>query len=217
MRNAGHTTRGAPWAFPLRAVDEPGWHARLRNMLRKSKWYYRLPLWLYLVYVGVRQYLEPVDYGSIFWPINLCIHEGGHLLCRQFPQFVHIAAGTAAQLLAPVVAMFILARQRDPFGITFCLGWLSTNFIAVGVYMADARARELPLVTAEGAGSSEPLTTHDWAYLFGQFGLIEYDTTIGYVTRVIGSGVMVLALVSGAWIMWEMALANRRAPKNSDL
>ena len=213
MRNAGHTTRGAPRAFPLRAVEDPGWHARLRKMLRNSTWYFRLPLWLYLAYVGVRQYLDPVGYSSLFWPISMCIHEGGHLLCREFPQTVHVAAGTAAQLLGPVAAMFILARQEDPFGITFCLGWLSTNLINVGVYMADARARELPLITAEGAGSTNANTIHDWAYLFGRFGLMEYDTTIGYVTRAIGSGVMVLALVSGAWIMWEMAMANRRVPK----
>jgi hypothetical protein len=216
MRNARHITRGAPRAFPLRAVEDPGWHARLRKMLINSAWYYRLPLWLYLFYVGVRQFFEPVDYSSLFAPINMCIHEGGHLLCRAFPEFIHVAAGTAAQLLAPVAAMFILARQQDPFGMTFCFGWLSTNFIGVGVYMADARARELPLVTAEGVGTTNA-TIHDWAYLFGQLGLMEYDTTIGFITRAIGSATMLLALVSGAWILREMAIVNREAPKKSDL
>jgi hypothetical protein len=162
MRNAGHFTRGTPRAFPARPVEDPGWHARLHKMLRNSTWYFRLPVWLYLAYVGVRQFFEPVEYWSLFAPINMCIHEGGHLLCRPFPQFIHVAAGTLAQLAAPVAATLILAKQRDPFGMTFCFGWLSTNFVAVGVYMADARARELPLVTAEGVGSTAS-TIHDLA------------------------------------------------------
>jgi hypothetical protein len=70
--------------------------------------------------------------------------------------------------------------------------------------MADARARELPLVTAEGAGSSDAITTHDWAYLFGKFGLLDYDTTIGFATRALGSVTMALALLIGTWLLVMM-------------
>jgi hypothetical protein len=185
--------------------------------MRGSVWFLRLPIWLYLAYVGVNQFLDPVGYTSIFGAINLCIHEGGHLLCRAFPETIHVAAGTGAQLLAPVIGMFILGKQRDWFGITCCFGWLSTNLISVGVYMADARARELPLVTAEGAGSSDAITTHDWVYMFGQTGLMDYDTSIGFFTRAAGSAMMILALALGAWIMVEMMLANRGTSGNSSL
>ncbi len=217
MRNASNLNLGARRSPSPPQAAPAGWHARLRESLRGSVWFLRLPIWLYLAYVGVEQFLYPVDYTSIFGAINLCIHEGGHLLCRAFPEAIHVAAGTGAQLLAPVIGMAILGKQRDWFGITFCLGWLSTNLISVGVYMADARARELPLVTAEGAGSSDAITTHDWAYLFGQTGLMGYDTTIGFFTRAAGSATMILALALGAWILVEMALANRGAPVNSSL
>ena len=216
MRNAGHFTRGTPRAFPVQPEEDPGWHARLQKMLRNSTWYLRLPLWLYLAYVGVRQFFQPVDYSSLFAPINMCIHEGGHVLFHVFPDFIHVAAGTLAQLAAPVAAAVILAKQRDPFGMTVCLGWLSTNFVGVGVYMADARARELPLVTAEGIGSTKA-TIHDWEYLFGQLGLLPYDTAIGLFMRTVGSALMLLALASGAWIMWEMAKVNRTPTRRADL
>jgi hypothetical protein len=177
----------------------------IRDWCRGKSALLRLPVLIYFAYVGYQQYQEPVDYSSWFFPINLCIHEGGHLLMRPFGiEFLHVAGGTAMQLAAPLICMFILLKQGDYFGIPVCLGWLSTNLINVGVYMADARARELPLVTAEGAGSSDAITTHDWAYLFGNFGLLDYDTTIGFWTRAAGTGVMILALLIGAWMLVMM-------------
>jgi hypothetical protein len=179
-----------------------GWLADIRDGCRGQSALLRLPILLYFAYVGYRQFWEPVDYVSAFAAINLCIHEGGHLLMRPFGnEFLHIAGGTAMQLAAPLICMYILLGQREYFGIPFCLGWLSTNLIGVGVYMADARARELPLVTAEGAGSSDALTTHDWAYLFGYFGLLRHDTEIGLWTRAAGTAVMIAALLIGFWML----------------
>jgi hypothetical protein len=182
-----------------------GWCYDLRNWCRGRSAILRLPVLIYFAYVGYRQYEEPVGYASLFAAINLCIHEGGHLLLRPCGnEFLHVAGGTLAQLGAPLLCMVILLRQGEYFGIPFCLGWLSTNLIGVGVYMADARAQELPLVTAEGAGSSEAVTTHDWAYLFGHFGLMNQDTTIGLWTRAVGTAVMLAALLTGAWMLGLM-------------
>ena len=187
-----------------------GWYAEMREWCRGRLWYARLPLWLYLAYVGWAQFRQPETFYSLFAAINLCIHEGGHLLFRPFGEFPHIAGGTITQLAAPIVSMGILYQQRDYFGLTFCLGWLSTNLIGVGVYMADARAMDLPLVTAEATDSNDAIVTHDWNYLFGQLGLLDNDTAIGLATRGLGSAAMILALVAGAWIMFEMARASRR-------
>jgi hypothetical protein len=164
-----------------------------------------LPILIYFAYVGYQQYEEPVDYFSWFAGINLGIHEGGHLLMRPFGiEIIHCAGGTALQLAAPLICMFLLARQGEHFGIPFCLGWLSTNLISVGVYMADARARELPLVTAEGAGSSDGVIGHDWAEMFTYFNLMPYDTLIGFWTRAVGSWAMIAALVIGFWMLGLM-------------
>jgi hypothetical protein len=184
---------------------EMAWLADIRDWCKGRSWFVRLPIWLYLAYVGVRQFQEPETYASLFAGINLGIHEGGHLLFRPLGnEFLHIAGGTIAQLGAPIISMYILLQQRDCFGITFCFGWLSTNLIAVGVYMADARAMALPLVSAEGGGSDSPAIIHDWNWLFGQLGLLSHDETIGLLTRGLGSASMLVALLGGAWIMWEM-------------
>jgi hypothetical protein len=190
-------------ASPPATASRLGLVAEFRDACKGRAWWIPLPVWLYLGYVGWFQYRDPVDFQPLFTGIDLAIHEGGHLLLRPFGDAIlHAAGGTLAQLAAPVAAMAILWRQRDSFGVTFCLGWLSVNLIEVGVYMADARARELPLVTAEGGGSDAP-TQHDWEFLFTQFGLMDWDTTIGFWTRAVGSAVMVLALVLGAWVMIE--------------
>jgi len=178
-----------------------GWIAELRDWCKGRSWLIRLPVWLYLAYVGVEQFRDPQNYYSWFAGINLAIHEGGHILFRPFGDFLHVAGGTIAQLGAPIISMYILWQQRDYFGITFCFGWLSTNLIGVGVYMADARARDLPLVSAEGGGEG---IIHDWNWLFGQLGLLNDDQTIGLLTRGLGSASMLVALSTGAWIMWEM-------------
>jgi len=178
--------------------------ADVRDWCRGRSWFVRVPVWLYLAYVGVEQFREPETYSSLFAAINLGVHEGGHILFRPLGDFLHIAGGTIAQLSAPVISMFILAKQRDYFGITFCFGWLSTNLIGVGIYMADARDMALPLVTAEGAGSGNAFIIHDWNYLFGRLGLLDDDTAIGLFTRGLGSAAMIVALLGGAWIMWEM-------------
>ena len=190
-------------------ISFAGLIAEIRDWCRGLLWYVRLPVWLYLLYAGVRQFREPVDYYSLFAAINLCIHEGGHLLFRPFGDFMHIAGGTILQLSAPVISMYILLQQRDYFGISFCLGWLSTNLIGVGVYMADARDMELPLVSAEGGGDNSNII-HDWNYLFGRLGLLNDDKIIGFLTRGLGSGVMALALISGVWLMWEMGRPGSR-------
>jgi hypothetical protein len=194
----------SPWP-PTTTSLPVGWIADIRDWCRGRSALGRLPVLIYFAYVGYRQYQEPVEYNSWFGAINLCIHEGGHLLMRPFGnEFLHVAGGTGLQLAAPVICMLVLLKQGDYFGIPFCLGWLSTNLVGVGVYMADARARELPLVTAEGAGSGDAIATHDWAYLFGNFGLLDYDTTIGFATRALGSVAMVLALLIGAWMLGMM-------------
>ena len=166
----------------------------------------RLPLWLYLAYIGVRQFTSPVEYNSLFGGINLGIHEGGHLLFRAFGEFIHIAGGTIAQLGAPLITMALFFKQRDYFGVAVALGWLSTNLINVGVYMADAQDMVLPLVTVGGSG--DQIVGHDWRYLLTKTGLLSYDKGLGLLTRGLGTLAMLVALAAGAWLMWEMSRAD---------
>jgi hypothetical protein len=68
--------------------------------------------------------------------------------------------------------------------------------------MADARAQELPLV-----GSRD----HDWAILFGQWGLLMQDQKIGGATRAIGWMGMIAVVGWLAWRAYQSARAEQEA------
>ena len=124
------------------------------------------------------------------------IHEGGHLLFRFLGEWVMVAGGTFLQLFAPfALAVYFVFRRQIP-GAAFCTFFFFEQFIPIGVYMADARAQELPLLTV---GDSEDVI-HDWFYLFSHAGVLEHDTRIGAAFRFLGWAGM-LATVS--WFAWR--------------
>jgi hypothetical protein len=168
---------------------------------RGRHWALRIPVWLLLAFLGVLQAVRPESWTP-FSGINLPLHEGGHLLFRWFGEgFLHAFGGTLLQLFAPLAAAVAFLKQRDYFAIAFCLGWWSTNLVGTGVYMADARALQLPLVTAEGGGGD---ITHDWEYLFSRVGLLGHCEAIGWLTRQAGNLAMLAALAFGGWLIVQM-------------
>lgn len=168
---------------------------------RGRSWMIRVPVLLMLAYFGVLQAIKPSAW-TLFSGINLPIHEGGHLLFRIVGgEFLHAAGGTLLQLFAPLAAAAVFYRQRDYFAIAFCLGWWSTNLVGTGVYMADAEAMQLPLVTAEGGGEG---IIHDWQYLFSQLGLLSACEAIGWLTRQAGNLAMLACLGLGGWLLVRM-------------
>ena len=58
-------------------------------------------------------------------------------------------------------------------GIQIGLLWLGQNLINISVYAADAQAQKLPLL----GGNS---VYHDWHYMLGEIGLLEYSAEVGY-------------------------------------
>lgn len=120
---------------------------------------------------------------------NVFLHEAGHMFFSPFGRFMMFAGGTLTQHGFCLIALAVFARRRDAHGAAFSLFWLGANLVHMGVYMADARAGELPLL---GGGE------HDWEYLFGVFGLLEWDVVIGTTWRVIGWLTM---LAAPAWMI----------------
>jgi hypothetical protein len=172
-------------------------------------WQVRVPVWLMLAYFGVLQAINPHAW-TLFSGINLPIHEGGHLLFRMLGwEFLHTAGGTLLQLFAPLAAAAMFSKQRDYFAIAFCFGWLSTNLMSTGVYMADAEAMQLPLVTAEGGGG---VIIHDWEFLFSKLGVLRYCEAIGWLTRQAGNFVMMACLGLGGWLLLQMYSAPKDTP-----
>ena len=182
------------------------WRAEVEEWCAGRSWLVRAPVLVWLAWVGVR-HAEDSSYTSIFGPLNLALHEAGHLLFAFFPgDFVTVAGGTLLQLAAPVVSAVMFYRQPDYFAITVCGAWLATNLYNVAEYMADARAQELPLVTV---GDGECVICHDWGYMLGQVGLLSLDTTLAGLVRLLAFVVMWTSIAAGAWMLWQMARTMR--------
>ncbi|MFH0791051.1 MAG: hypothetical protein V2A64_05405 [Candidatus Omnitrophota bacterium] len=172
-----------------------------KEWCRGRLWQARLPVLLWFVYVLVRHLKDPL-YAGILKGLDLGIHELGHLVFAPFGSFLRTAGGTILQCLAPVIAMVNFYRLRDFFAITLCFGWLAVNLFDVAVYMADARAMELPLV-GPFAGNAE-YVRHDWNYLLGEMGLLQYDVTLAFWVRMAAVFIMLFCFISGAWFLWQM-------------
>ncbi len=207
VETASRSRRG-----PSRHVEAAG-SSRASALLEDMKdwcagraWWARCPLWAYLGYTLLRYFAGSESYRSVFDAINLGIHELGHYLFSYFGQFLHVAGGTIVQCAAPVLSGVMFLKQRDYFAISVCLFWLGTNLAYVAVYMADARALKLPLVSP-GMGVLPPGdggVLHDWNHLFGVTGLIPYDTAIAALVQVVAVGFMLAGLGVGAWLMLRM-------------
>jgi hypothetical protein len=129
--------------------------------------------------------------------VNLIIHEGGHFFFSWFGYTIMILGGTLGELLVPCLCGIYFFWKREATATAFCSFWFFENFLYIGTYMADARAEALPLF-----GSGE----HDWATLFGQWGLLLQDERIGGTTRALG---WIGMLATMAWLSWRTWADNR--------
>lgn len=174
-----------------------------------KNWLVRLPLLLFFVYVLARHLSDPM-YSSVIGALNLGIHELGHYIFGFLGQFLGIAGGTIFQLFVPVFAVFNFYRQRDFFAIALSFGWLSTNLFNVGTYAADARTLSLPLVSPFGGGDNE--VYHDWEYMLSTLNILQYDSVVALVFRVLAVISMLVCFCAGAWILWQMIVSLREKP-----
>jgi hypothetical protein len=113
---------------------------------------------------------------------NLVVHEGGHLLFGWFGRTLGLWGGTILQWLVPLLLAAYFFRERQLAAFVFCMFFFFENWLYTATYMADARAMALPLVTA---GDSDYIE-HDWNTIFTSLGVLQYDTTIGGIVRVMG-------------------------------
>lgn len=129
--------------------------------------------------------------------VNMVTHEAGHPLFGYMGETLHLWGGTILQLLVPAALTLSFVRMRQLPGTTFCAFMFFENFLGIATYMADARALNLPLVSAEG-GDGE--IGHDWNMIFSQLNLLPYDTRIAGAVRVVGwLGMIAVPL----WFAWR--------------
>jgi hypothetical protein len=114
--------------------------------------------------------------------VNLVIHEGGHLLFGFLGSTMSLWGGTLLELMVPLALAVYFTFDRHPTGAAFSSFFFFQNFLYIGTYMADARSQGLPLVTVGDVGED----FHDWFQIFSSLGLLQYDRTIGGLTRALG-------------------------------
>jgi len=159
-------------------------------------------LWLLWVVLARGLTLPPGGASAFLHGVDLIFHEAGHVIFGFFGEFIAVLGGSLNQVLIPAgcTAHFLRARQRASAAVT--LAWTGESLTDVAVYVADGRVRRLPLL-AEGL-------VHDWSYLLGRLGLLDWAETLGRLTY--ASGVL-LILAALAVLAWD--LRRRWAPADA--
>ena len=135
----------------------------------------------------LRTWSEP-DSWTILDDVDLAIHEAGHMVFMPFGEFMMVLGGSLFQLLIPAAFVGYFARRRDWYSTFFVMLWLGQSCFNVSYYIADARVRELPLITGDPS-------THDWTWLLLQMNLLYQDVVLGGIVRIIGTLLLVTAVV----------------------
>ncbi len=110
------------------------------------------------------------------------VHELGHLVMALFGSEVITAlGGSLFQVLLPIGCMALMAARRDRYGVAICGCILAWSLGQLGVYIADARAESLDLVSFSSEGA-----THDWNFILERWHLLRRDVAIGHAVKDIG-------------------------------
>ncbi len=113
---------------------------------------------------------------------NLVVHEGGHNLFGWFGPTLGLWGGTLLQWLVPFLLAAFFFKERQIAGFVFCAFFFFENWLYTATYMADARDQALPLVTT----GDPDFVEHDWYAIFSSLGLLNHDTQIAAVVRLLG-------------------------------
>jgi len=151
----------------------------VNQSLKKAKQYstwHRINRWIpsvIIIPIAVYWVANRGEYGLLD-NIDLVIHEAGHLFFSLFGKYIYTLGGALMQIILPSIIASFFFRNNYRTGVQFGLLWLGQNFINISVYAADARAQKLPLL-----GGNK--VYHDWHYLLGEIGLLEYDQLVGHI------------------------------------
>ena len=127
--------------------------------------------------------------------VDLVIHEAGHLLFSWFGESVQVLGGTLGQLFVPAAFTVYFFFRKEYFSSAVTLFWVGQNFFNISVYIKDAQAMALPLVSVGGGQD----TIHDWNYLLTAVGLLRWDHVIGNIVYFLGVLVVAAAVIAGIY------------------
>ncbi len=171
---------------------------RMREWAAGRWWWWRAPLFLFLLVQAIRP-LRMQGEWTLFSGIIFGAHEFGHLFWALLGEWMSVAGGSLTQLLIPIGAAAVVARSRDWFGVAVCGLFLATSLGELSWYIGDARTELLDLVSFSEEGA-----IHDWNYLLGRAGLLHLDRSLAAFTRLFGWIVALAATVMAARLLWWM-------------
>jgi hypothetical protein len=116
---------------------------------------------------------------------NLLFHEGGHVVFFIFGQTLYMLGGTIGQLFFPAASALHLRAQGRTFEAWICGIWLAESAMYMAAYLGDAKAMAMPLVGGD---------THDWNWLLGRVGLVDWCGPISFVIHALASGGAIVCL-----------------------
>jgi hypothetical protein len=138
-------------------------------------------------------HLGDAEFWSPFSGVVFGTHEFGHLFFGFAGEWMGVAGGSLMQLLIPAgAAAYFATIRRDRYAVAVCAVWMAISLANLSVYIGDARAESLDLVSFSPDGG-----VHDWNYLLHTMGLIRKDQEIAGFTRFAGWVVLVLGTVAG--------------------
>lgn len=171
---------------------------RMREWCAGRSWHWRLPLFVLLLVQATRP-LRLQGEPHIFAGITFGAHEFGHLFFSFGGEWITIAGGSLMQLLIPIGAAAVVARSKDWFGVAVCGLFLAASLGDLSWYIADARARELDLLSFSPDASG-----HDWSYLLSKAGMLRHDLRIARFTKFIGWILVFASSFFAMRLLWWM-------------
>jgi hypothetical protein len=140
--------------------------------------------------------------------VNLVIHEAGHPLFSYLGERPMVWGGTILQWFVPFALASYFFFQRQTTGFVFSLFFFFENWLYTATYMADARAQLLPLVSIGGGDGDENM--HDWYNIFSHMGVLDRDTQIAHIVRLLGWLGMIGCVIFLTW-RWNQGRSTESA------
>jgi hypothetical protein len=144
------------------------------------------------VAVGIAGYgfvrLRNPEHWDLLDDLNLAVHEAGHVLFQPLGDHLVVLGGSLLQLMVPLAFVVYFLRRRETFSASVVAAWLGASLCNVALYIADARAQELPLLGGENL-------IHDWWYLLIEWDLLTQDLAIARWVRLTGAFTFLVAVV----------------------
>ncbi|GGJ34842.1 hypothetical protein [Deinococcus roseus] len=155
---------------------------------------------LFMAGVVLFYFFRPETYSLLDYA-NLIFHEAGHILFGPFGELMMYLGGSLTQILIPLLCSGFFAYKKDVYSSSITLLWAVQNMINVSVYIGDARARNLPLIT------DDP-DTHDWWNILLILNMLQKDHLLAKVVVFWAALLYVVALFLGIRALFAQAEEN---------